>query len=262
MVGRIDFVAGEPCWADVSVRDVAAAERFYQSVFGWGFETRDPDALDYLTCFAGEEPVAAIYPAGLAPDLVAPGWTVYFATADVTNTIAAIEANGGTVGKAPLDTVGAGRLVLGFDPAGAAFGVWQGRRHIGFGLRGAPGGYAWAELYTSDPGAADAFYRELFGYEQRQIGDGAEFDYTVWNLGGRSLCGRMRMPASMGESRAHWLVYFAVEDVDAICGRVVVAGGSIEEAAHDSPYGRFSIVRDPDGSRFSVIDLGRATAAE
>jgi len=39
----------------------------------------------------------------------------------------------------PFDVFDSGRMTIAADPAGAIFGLWQARTHIGSQLRGEPG---------------------------------------------------------------------------------------------------------------------------
>jgi predicted enzyme related to lactoylglutathione lyase len=53
---------------------------------------------------------------------------------------------------------------------------------------------------------------------------------------------------------AHWMVYFAVDDVDATSARVKELGGEVVVGPDDIPkVGRFAVLRDPQGAHFSVI---------
>ena len=55
-----------------------------------------------------------------------------------------------------------------------------------------------------------------------------------------------------GEGGSHWLVYFAVADVDAAVEAVLAHGGSSLAPAFDSPYGRMASVADPAGAAFML----------
>ena len=52
---------------------------------------------------------------------------------------------------------------------------------------------------------------------------------------------------------SHWSVYFAVEDADAAIAKVTELGGSVEQPAEDTPYGRLGCVADPMGARFKLL---------
>ncbi|CAM5285243.1 hypothetical protein STENM327S_02673 [Streptomyces tendae] len=89
-------------------------------------------------------------------------WSVYFHTPDAAALTARIRAAGGQVVTPPHPVGDLGTAALAADPDGAVFGLWQPGRHPGFGRRHEPGTFAWAELYTRDTQAANAFYGDLF----------------------------------------------------------------------------------------------------
>ncbi len=51
-------------------------------------------------------------------------------------------------------------------------------------------------------------------------------------------------------------LHITVDDVDAVAARVVDAGGDLERAPDDHPYGRNAVVRDPFGHRWLVASVG------
>ncbi|MGZ4722376.1 VOC family protein, partial [Oryzihumus sp.] len=55
------------------------------------------------------------------------------------------------------------------------------------------------------------------------------------------------------EVPAHWMNYFAVEDVDASAQRVEELGGRIAMAPWDTPYGRMSVVQGAQGEMFALV---------
>src|SRR5262249_46778901 len=164
-------------------------------------------------------------PPGPAP---APAWTLYLASHDLDMTAQRVDRSAGKVIMGPLDVPGNGRLLFAHDPTGAAFGVWEPGQHTGSQLYGEAGALCWAELNSREPASADAFYRCLFDYDQRQMGDpqGADqYDYTTWSLGGETLCGRLKMTDSWHGIAPHWMVYFAVEDADTAAGTADACNG-------------------------------------
>jgi uncharacterized protein len=52
---------------------------------------------------------------------------------------------------------------------------------------------------------------------------------------------------------AAWSIYFQVDDVDASLAKAEELGGTIADAAQDTPYGRLATVLDPTGTRFKLI---------
>lgn len=246
---------GTPCWADVPMPDRSAAEAFYRAVVGWEFEAPDPSMGGYANALVdGVRAVGSMTPMG---DDQPVAWTLYFATADADATAAAVEANGGTVRAPPMDVPpDLGRMAIAADPTGAVFGLWQAGSHPGTGVFGQPGAIAWEDLRSTDPAAATAFYRAVFGVEVHPL-DMAGPDYGEFHLPGDDAplggIGGMMGGVIGGAGGSHWLVYFAVGDVDAALEQVEAQGGSVTAPAFDSPYGRMATVTDPAGAPFVII---------
>jgi len=60
------------------------------------------------------------------------------------------------------------------------------------------------------------------------------------------------------EVPSYWMVYFAVEDVDASFKTAVDAGGREMLAPQDFPGGRFAILTDPQGAAFGLLKMREA----
>ena len=260
MPERSSYPDGAPCWADLTAPDLESSRRFYGAVMGWDFQDTGADYGHYTMCLWQGQQVAALMPPPPGAESLPPVWNVYLATADADAAVKAIDQAGGKVVMGPHEVPGAGRMVFAFDPAGAAFGLWQPGGHAGAKLYGEPGAMCWNELNTTDGAGADRFYRALFGYQQEQLGDGSNFDYTAWKLpaGEQPVCGRYR--AAEGELRGGspaWSTYFAVADVDAAAEAVTANGGTVLRGPFDSPFGRMCAVLDPSGAAFTLATLPR-----
>ena len=140
------------------------------------------------------------------------------------------------------------------DPTGAMFGVWQPQAHTGAELVNENATLAWNELMTRDLGAATRFYGAVFGVGFEDLPDTPPGDYQIIKVG-ENIAGGMwsmtgEVPAGMPAS---WMVYFALDDVDAGFERAKELGGELLREPTDSPYGRFAPVRDPQGAVFTLI---------
>ncbi|MFI0895869.1 VOC family protein [Streptomyces sp. NPDC020983] len=257
------FDEGAPCWADVALPDLAAAQRFYGELFGWEFEDQGEDFGHYTLARREGEAVAGLMP-GPGP-AAPPGWTVYFASPDARAAAARVTEAGGRILFGPDDAGESGVMAGAADPAGALFGVWQAGGRQGFGVTDVPGSFCWAETWTREPGAVDRFYAAVFGYRSEQVGDGEHFDYAVWSppsgperrFGGRLALGA-DTPAGVPEG---FRVYFAVADCDAAAAAVRALGGTVPREPRDSPEGRVAFVTDDAGTPFAIIDRDRKAAS-
>jgi hypothetical protein len=121
----------------------------------------------------------------------------------------------------------------------------------------APGSFSWAELATSDPKAAKAFYAALFGWSAADtpMGPGPEDIYTRLQLAGKDVGALYRMMKEQ-ESQGvppNWLCYVAVESADAAANKATELGGSVVAEPFDVfTYGRMAMLRDTEGAVFAV----------
>jgi hypothetical protein len=244
--------AGVPSWVDLGVADLDAAQRFYEQVLGWTVQDTGEEFGGYRIASVRGAAVAGIGPSTGEPPAA---WTLYLAADDADKAAAAVISNGGTVLLQPGDVGPLGRMFLAADPSGAVFGVWQAGTHIGAGLVNEPGGLTWEDLRSTQPAAAQEFYRSVFGYRFDPL-PMAGPDYGVFSLPTEQapLGGMGPMMGSPEGTPSHWLVYFAVDSTDAAVTAAAGAGGSVVRPASDSPFGRLAVLADPDGAAFCVIE--------
>lgn len=96
----------------------------------------------------------------------------------------------------------------------------------------------WAELESSDPGGAAAFYRELFGW--RYDPDG------VFRRDGLAVAG-------LRPGTAGWLTYLAGDDLAGLVGQAVDSGGEILRPPTEVPgRGRSALLADTSGAAFGI----------
>jgi len=250
------WVAGSPCWVDLVVDDTAEAKNFYGGLFGWDCQDQPSHAGGYLMCLLQGRPTAGIgpKPEGVGMPAV---WSTYLATDDVDETAAKIKAGGGSLMMEPFDVLDAGRMAFGFDPAGAAFGIWQARAHSGSQIVNEAGALTWNECMSRDYAGAKDFYASVFGYEYDEMGDGENFNYSLIKVSGGGVGGLGQLGAETPEEvPAHWMTYFGTVDTDSTVERAESLGAKVQMAARDSEYGRLAVLAGPQGEVFSVIEVG------
>jgi predicted enzyme related to lactoylglutathione lyase len=250
-----EYAPGTPSWVDLASPDPDASARFYGGLFGWS--ATDPGPVEetggYRMLQHDGRDVAGLGPtqAGGEPAM----WTTYVSTDDADAVAAKVREAGGRVVMDALDVLGAGRMAVFADAGGAVISVWQPLSHHGAAVVNEPGSLCWNELATRDIDEAKRFYAAVFGWrgDTNAFGDSS---YTEWKLDGRTIGGMIQMNDEWpAEVPAHWMVYFAVEDIDAATAKVEELGGRISVPPTDTPAGRFSVVNDPHGAVFSIIRL-------
>lgn len=104
---------------EFSAKDRKVSQEFYAKAFGW--ELTPYDDMNYTTFNTGEgvagglNPVSEDYPAGTV--------TVYIQTSDITGSLAAVEAAGGTIVSSEWEVPGVGKFGFFRDPSGNMVGL-------------------------------------------------------------------------------------------------------------------------------------------
>jgi predicted enzyme related to lactoylglutathione lyase len=246
-------IIGTPAWVDLATTDATAARAFYAGLFGWDIQVSpDPQYGGYGIAKTGDQDAAGIG-GTQSPDQPA-AWSVYIGSDDLEALAGRVTAAGGTVVAPPFDVGDQGRMAVFTDASGAFISAWQGTQMGGFQTTGA-NAFGWAELNARGVDAAVPFYRDVFGWTAKDVGS-PEQPYIEFQVDGHSIAGATEMsPMVPAEVPNYWLVYFAVDDVDAIHRRAVETGGAELVAPLDFPGGRMSIVRDPQGAAFGLMRL-------
>lgn len=250
---------GTVMWVDLMTTDVEAARKFYGEVLGWSFDVGPPETGFYTMCSVQGDTVAGMgqIPPGAG---FPPAWTVYFATTDADASAARIVELGGKTLMGPMDVMEEGRMLMAMDRCGAVFGLWQPRRHTGAKRVDEPGAMCWREVNVRDLPAASAFYTALFGLESRPMPDPA-MTYHTLHLGEQTVGGILQMDHHWPpELPAHWMTYFAVDDLDAALKRVEAGGGKVHVPPFDTPYGRISVISDPVGAHLTLMKMATQPA--
>jgi predicted enzyme related to lactoylglutathione lyase len=251
MAERSEYAPGTFSWVDLATPDPDGAKSFYAALFGWQAEDMPmPDGGAYSMQRIDGQSVAAIAPQPQAQrDAGVPAlWQSYVTvhSADAAATRAA--ELGGTVHAGPFDVMEAGRMAVIQDPQGAFFIVWEPRNHFGAALVNTPGAFCWNELAAADLDTAPDFYAQLFGWTTEPFEGGPMRYLTIKN--GSAANGGMR--EKQPQEPPYWLVYFAVDDVDASLDRIGELGGSTIAGPFEMANARMAVVADPQGAVFAL----------
>ena len=119
-----------------------------------------------------------------------------------------------------------------------------------------PGKFVWHDLTTEDPSACKKFYAALFGWEYVDATVLGR-PYSVARIGQKPV-GGIHTPRSdaAGKTRAHWLSYMSVADVDASVEKAKAEGAGVLAGPLDiDSHGRAAVLRDPQGAPFGLVHL-------
>jgi uncharacterized protein len=126
------------------------------------------------------------------------------------------------------------------------------------------GTFCFADLATTDAAAAKAFYTALFGWgaEEQPLSQGGV--YVMLKRDGHDVAALYEQQEEERNAGIppHWSCYIAVDDVDAVAGRVRELGGELMAEPFDvMDAGRMAVLRDPTGAIVSLWRAGRSIGA-
>jgi predicted enzyme related to lactoylglutathione lyase len=246
------LAAGTPIWVDLSTPDIEASRSFYRDLFGWTAEVGGPESGGYAVASLDGRRVAGIGPLNEVEG-AHPAWNTYVRSDDVAETARRVTAAGGQVIVEPMQVMDQGTMAVFRDPSGAFFSAWQPGANTGAEVFNQPGSLTWNELGTRDLPAARSFYAAVFGWDAA----GDDGQYVEWKVAGRSVGGMMDITETLpAQVPAHWLVYFAVADVDSSAEQVKQLGGTVRMPPFDvAGVGRMAVVSDPHGAVLAIITM-------
>ena len=230
------LTAGSFCWVDLASSDTAAAQKFYEDLFGWSAQIIEMGEGQSYTMFGcGDNETAGL----LAMDAKqkAAGfpsyWTSYILVDDIVTSTAEAKKCGATVHMLPSPVGDVGIMSIIQDPTGAGFALWQDKS--GKSERKTGVGHAcWSELATEDTSGASDFYHKVFGWTKEAMPFG-EMPYDVFKLNGESVAGMMTLSelAKSNGAPPHWLTYISVANCDQSLSKTKELSGKILMDAKD-----------------------------
>src|SRR5262245_9291902 len=129
----------------------------------------------------------------------------------------------------------------------------------------APNTFCWAELATSDPQAAKAFYTELFGWSFQDAPGPSGGTYTMLSLRGRFAAALYQMEKEQRERGipSHWLSYVSVNDAEKTAKAAQQLGGKVMMQPFEvMQLGRMAVIADPSDAVFAIWQPKQAIGAQ
>jgi len=240
------------CWHGIVSPDTDAARRFYTEALGWN--ARDvPMGPDTTTVLDPGDGVPRVHLS--APQDGTPAhWDSYLRVEDVDAATAAAAKHGGQV-VVPATDIPPGRFSVVTSPSGATLCLFH-EADPSSADAPAEQGIHWTELHSHKLDADLAWLKASFGITTETM-DMPNGPYTLLQLGERMVGGAM--PAQNADAPSMWLVWLAVDDVEATADKVRASGGSVLGDRMDAPgVGAMYVAADPTGGVFGIIEPARA----
>jgi len=111
----------------------------------------------------------------------------------------------------------------------------------------------WYELMTTDPSAAETFYKKVIGWTSAPF-EGSPDPYTLFKRSGDvQVAGLMKRPDGMNMP-PFWAMYVAVPKLEEAVAHIKRLGGSeLSEIIEVPTIGRLQMLKDPQGAAFYII---------
>jgi len=261
-------IPGKFIWADLVTSDVAAARRFYSSLFGWEWRwvSQHPDH-PYGMFYKNDIAVAGVaHRASPEPDMPYGRWVHYISAADVSDTTQRVVNGGGRALLSRRSIPYRGDFAVVADPEGAPFGVMHSSSGDPPDFRAGFGEWLWVGLASRDAGAASRFYQTLFGYDIHDLRESSTVLEFILAGGGHARAGIGQL-SEESEAKPTWVGFVRVEDLEGSVEKAQAAGGELLYAPdNDGSNGDLAILADPFGApvglmRWSYEDEPAETAA-
>ncbi len=242
---RDSYPPGTFCWVQNMTSEGDGACGYYGALFGWSFAEPGRASLQ-------EHLIAGIGHLAENNTDRASHWLSFVSVSDIESHTQRAQGLGAQLLSGPSDVGGRARVAVFRDPLGTRFAMWQPAESHGAERVNEHGCLCWNELLTHDPETAGSFYSTLFDWTIEPYGD----SYTIFMNGERPAGGLMPLGEDSADAPTDWLVYFMVDDCDAIHDRSNSLGGSVQMPPDDWPeVGRGAVLVDPQGAAFGAMNL-------
>jgi predicted enzyme related to lactoylglutathione lyase len=246
---------GKVVWADLVTPDLASAQSFYGSLFGWTFQVHAGKS-DYAVVLAGGRPIGGILQRPVPPgEHRQPAWLTFLAVKDVDAAGRVALSHGAKSVSEPKTYAGRGRQAVLTDPEGAVFALLASAGGDPPDDLAEPGEWIWSALLSKDPAQSAAFYQNVFGYDvfDADSDDGSE--HMVLSSDNYARASVNTLPAGSARRHPHWLNFVRVTGAAEAAKKAVSLGGRILVEPHDDgPGGLWAVISDPAGAPIGVME--------
>jgi len=244
----MEYNPGRFVWFELLTPEVDRAKAFYAEALNWKIEPMDSiPGMHYDLIKVGDAGIGGIMKPPMAG--IPSHWLSYVSVEDVGATARKVADAGGKALADAMDIPSVGRIQPVQDPQGGVLALFRAADGDPPAVEGT-GSFAWNELWTSDDGAALAFYEKVFGYTHEGWGpDGA---YKILKSADQPRGGLMKSPVEGVPTM--WLPYVTVDSADDTVARVKRLGGEVHKDPEDMPeVGRIAILKDPVGAVLGLL---------
>lgn len=248
---------------DLMSSDVGRSLNFYASLFPeWECQSIDlGDSGTYHAIRVDGLKCGGIVPVDSESGLAA-HWVGYVEVADCDAATERAAAEGGLVPVPTMDVPGIGKFAVVMDRQQAMLKALQPASPTEYPSGPTSGQFCWNELLTTDVASARSFYQSVFGWSAIEQFSEGKGEYTLMRAGDQDVAGIMPMSSEADHAPA-WLTYLYADDIDERVALADSLGAQIVLPLRNIPdIGRFSVLVDPVGALFALMQLSVDEAAD
>jgi predicted enzyme related to lactoylglutathione lyase len=247
---------GKVVWADLVTPDLAAAEKFYGTLFGWTFQKIRAGDLDYAVATVDGRPIGGLVEKSIpAGEQRQSAWLTFIAVRDVDAVKRIALAHGAKVLADSKSYPSRGRQCVFSDPEGAVFAVLASSSGDAPDFLATPGEWIWSSLHAKNVGAEAAFYQELFGYDVYDAPSDDGLEHLILSTDDYARASANAHADGSARRHSHWLNFVRVDNAAEMAAKVAGMGGKILVAPHvDRHGGMLAVVADPGGAPFGLME--------
>ena len=248
--------AGKMIWADLVTPDLAAAESFYGSLFGWTFQSIHTGKTEYAVALMGGRPIGGVLQRAVpAGEHRQPAWLTFISVSDVDAARRNALAHGAKSVSDPKTYTGRGRQAVLSDPEGAIFAILASAGGDPPDYLAEPGEWIWSALLVRDVGQSAAFYQTLFGYDVFETPTEGGAEHVVFSSDEYARASANSLPGGAARRHPHWLNFIRVGDAAEAANKAVSLGGRILVEPHDDRHGgKSAVIADPAGAPIGLME--------
>jgi uncharacterized protein len=256
--------AGKMVWADLVTPDLAAAEKFYGSLFGWTFQSVHAGSSGYAVAMLGGRPVAGLLEKAIpSGERHQSAWLTFLAASDMDAVKKVALAHGAKLLADDKNYPMRGQQCVLSDPEGAVFALLASSSGDPPDYLPVAGEWIWSSLHAKDAGAEAAFYQQLFNYDVFEAPSDDGLEHLILSSDDYARASANDLARDSTRRHPHWLNFVRVASAADGAAKVRALGGRVlVEPRPDRHGGMLAVVADPAGAPFGLMEWSDSDSKE
>jgi predicted enzyme related to lactoylglutathione lyase len=256
--------AGKMVWADLVTPNLAAAEKFYGTLFGWTFQSTRAGNSEYAVAMLDGRPVAGLLEKAIpSGERHQSAWLTFLAASDVDGVKKTALAHGAKLLAADKSYPMRGQQCVLADPEGAVFALLASSSGDPPDYLPVAGEWIWSSLHAKDAGAEAAFYQQLFNYDVFEAPSDDGLEHLILSSDNFARASANDLARDSARRHSHWLNFVRVNSAAEAAAKVLALGGRVlVEPRPDRHGGMLAVVADPAGAPFGLMEWSDSDSKE